>query len=136
MIWFFLLLSGFFSGILGAMGMGGGTILVPILTLFMGIDQHFAQGINLIVFIPLAIVAVVFHLKNRLIDFKAFLLLCIPAILSAALFANLSINIEKGTLRVVFGVFLIFISVFEFVYSVLKARHANKSKRFTEKLGI
>lgn len=134
MLWIYLVLSGLFSGVLGAMGMGGGTILVPVLTLFMGFEQHISQGINLVVFIPTAVLAVIFHIKNKLIDFKAFLLLIFPAIASAIVFANLAASVDKGVLRVVFGAFLICVGIFEFVMSILKTRQ--KNKKFTEKLGI
>lgn len=134
MFWLFLVLAGFLSGILGGMGMGGGTILVPILTIFMGIGQHLAQAVNLVVFIPTAIVAVIFHLKNKLIDFKLFLLLCIPAIVSAVLFSFLALKIDKQVLKIIFGVFLICVGVFEFVISIIKFRR--KKQTFTEKLGI
>ena len=46
-------LSGIFSGI----GMGGGTILIFLLTTFAGLEQHIAQATNLIYFIPTAIPA-------------------------------------------------------------------------------
>ena len=48
------LLAGFFSGMLGGMGMGGGTILIPALTILFGVEQHIAQATNLIAFLPMA----------------------------------------------------------------------------------
>lgn len=64
------IIAGFISGALGAMGFGGGGILILYLTLFKNTSQLTAQGINLIFFIPSAIVAVLKHKKNKLIDFK------------------------------------------------------------------
>ena len=55
------------SGIVGGMGMGGGTLLIPVLTIFFKFNQQNAQGINLLVFIPMSIVAVIIHMKNNLI---------------------------------------------------------------------
>ena len=55
---------GFFAGIIGGMGMGGGTLLIPILTIFLSFEQKNAQAINLLVFIPMAIVALIIHFKN------------------------------------------------------------------------
>ena len=40
------------SGIIGGMGRGGGTLLIPILTIFLSFEQKSAQAINLLVFIP------------------------------------------------------------------------------------
>ena len=47
------------------MGMGGGTILILLLSLFMGVDQHIAQATNLVFFIPTAIGAIVIGIKNK-----------------------------------------------------------------------
>ena len=58
--------SGLFSGI----GMGGGTILILLLTTISGIEQHIAQATNLIYFIPTAISAIIANYKNKIIDFK------------------------------------------------------------------
>ena len=54
-------LSGIFSGI----GMGGGTILIFLLTTFAGLEQHIAQATNLIYFIPTAISAIIVNYKNK-----------------------------------------------------------------------
>ncbi|MGB9679340.1 MAG: sulfite exporter TauE/SafE family protein, partial [Thermoanaerobacteraceae bacterium] len=45
-----LFFIGILSGIIGGMGLGGGTILIPALTIFAGIEQHLAQSINLLSF--------------------------------------------------------------------------------------
>ena len=54
-------LSGIFSGI----GMGGGTILIFLLTTFAGLEQHIAQATNLIYFIPTAISAIIVNYRNK-----------------------------------------------------------------------
>ena len=58
------ILIGLLSGIISGMGIGGGTLLIPALTVFMKHSQIDAQMINLIYFIPTALFAVIFHLKN------------------------------------------------------------------------
>ena len=67
-IWF--LIAGVVSGVIAGMGMGGGTLLIPILTIFLNLEQRLAQGINLIVFVPMSIFAIIIHCKNKLIDFR------------------------------------------------------------------
>ena len=64
------ILAGFISGALGAMGFGGGGILILYLTLYKNLPQLTAQGINLVFFIPSAVIALIKHKKNNLIDFK------------------------------------------------------------------
>ena len=64
------ILIGGISGIVSAMGMGGGTILILCLSLFLGKDQHIAQGANLVFFIPTSIVAIIMNIKHKLIKWK------------------------------------------------------------------
>ena len=58
------ILIGIVSGIISGTGMGGGTILIFLLSFLMGIEQHIAQATNLIFFVPTAIVAIIVNLNN------------------------------------------------------------------------
>jgi uncharacterized membrane protein YfcA len=69
------IIAGFLAGILGAMGFGGGGVLVVFLTLFLDKDQTVAQGINLVFFIPCAIIALIVYSKKKLVEWK----IAIPA---------------------------------------------------------
>ncbi|MFA7411676.1 MAG: TSUP family transporter, partial [Tissierellaceae bacterium] len=60
-----LALIGFFSGMIGGMGIGGGAILIPALVILHGIEQQEAQGVNLVVFLPVALTALVIHHKKE-----------------------------------------------------------------------
>ena len=57
---FLLILFGFLSGVVGGMGMGGGTLLVPLLS-FSDMPQKAAQSANLVSFLPMCCVALIFH---------------------------------------------------------------------------
>ena len=59
------LIAGFFAGLLGGMGMGGGTILIPALTVLLGVEQHVAQATNLIAFLPMAAFTLNVQKKKR-----------------------------------------------------------------------
>jgi len=111
---FFLwwILFGLFSGVAGGMGMGGGTLLVPLLTLIGGLDQHIAQGINLLVFLPTGLVALILHIKNKLVDFKLFFSIAPIAILTAIGASLLALNFKSELLGHLFGGFLVFIGLF------------------------
>lgn len=67
---FLLIVFGFLSGIAASMGLGGGTILILFLTLFLQIKQQTAQAINLLFFIPIGLVSIFFHIRNKLIETK------------------------------------------------------------------
>ena len=100
-------LAGFLTGILSAWGIGGGTLLLLVMTLFLGVDQITAQGINLLYFIPTAAMALVQHRKNGLLDAPV-LHSAIPGGLpAAALGACLATAVDVSALKKPFGVFLL-----------------------------
>lgn len=113
------ILIGIVSGIVSGTGMGGGTILIFLLTFFMGIEQHKAQATNLIFFIPTSIIAIFVNWKNKNIDFKLAILISIFGILGAILGANLSLYTNVSVLKKCFGIFLAIVAINE-IYSIVK----------------
>ena len=107
------IISGLLSGIISGMGIGGGTILIPALTMFLDIDQHRAQGINLLFFIPTAIVAVLLHKKNGNLQFKTALPLLLWGVAGAATGSFLAINLNQKILKKLFGIFLFAMGSYE-----------------------
>lgn len=108
------LLAGIAGGFLGGMGMGGGTVLIPLLTIFFKCNGHLSQAVNLISFIPMAVVALIFHLKNNLVEKKGILFIIIPATVFAVLGSILSAKLDGELLSKIFGGFLIGLSVIQF----------------------
>lgn len=106
-------IAGITSGILGAMGFGGGGILILYLTMYKDIPQLKAQGINLIFFIPSAILALIFHNKNRLIDRKAAIPLICYGLIGLALGYTLIKYIPENIISKIFSVVLITVGVKE-----------------------
>ena len=105
--WLLPLLVGFGTGILSAWGVGGGTLLLLVMTLFLGVDQTTAQGINLLYFLPTAGAGLFFHHKNNLLDKKA-LKAAVPAgMVAAATAAWLATSVDVELLRKPFGLFLL-----------------------------
>ncbi|WP_250674026.1 sulfite exporter TauE/SafE family protein [Paraclostridium ghonii] len=108
-----LVILGFISGIIGGMGMGGGTILIPALILFANIDPKIAQSINLLSSIPMSIFALIIHIKNKNVIFKLVIPIALFGILGAICGSFLATYISSEILRKVFGVFLLIIGVLE-----------------------
>lgn len=125
---FGLFLSGLISGVLGGMGMGGGTVLIPVLTIFMGIKQHEAQAFNLISFIPMAAVSLFIHAKNGRVEKKGLLWIIIPAIVFSALGGALSFLADEEFLKRFFGGFLCALSVLEFFSQNLNGKNENNNR--------
>ncbi len=114
-MWYLYIIFGFLSGVVGAMGMGGGTLLIPLLTIFSDVSQVLAQGYNLIAFLPMSLIAILIHMKNKLIEPK-YLWLLIPSGVVFAVVGSILANLIKGgVLKVLFGIFLIVLSIFQFV---------------------
>jgi len=115
-----LSIIGFFSGIVSGMGIGGGTILIPALIIFTSLNQQQAQSVNLFTFIPIAIVAVITHFKNKNIEIKIWLPLTLTGIVGAIIGSKLAINLPSNLLRKLFGVFLFSMSIYQFFYKEKK----------------
>ena len=77
-------LCGLGASVISAWGVGGGTLLLLVMTLFLGVDQRTAQGINLLFFLPTAASALVCHAKGGYLD-KPTLKTAVPAAVAAAL---------------------------------------------------
>ena len=107
------LVFGAISGIVAALGMGGGTILILLLSLFTGLQQHLIQGTNLVVFIPTSITAIYMNVKHKTIDYKLSIIFIVFGIIGAIIGSLLSFKFESQTLKKFFGIFLVFIAIFE-----------------------
>ena len=106
-------LAGFFTGILSGFGVGGGTLLLVYMTAVAGLDQHLAQGINLLYFLPAGLLALPSHIKNGYVE-KAALVPAIAAGLGCAgLTAWLATGLEVGVLRKCCGGFLVLVGLWE-----------------------
>lgn len=110
-----LILFGILSGIIGGMGMGGGTILIPILTIFLSLPQKQAQGLNLICFLFLAIPALLIHFKNKMIETRYLWLIILSGVLFCVLGSFLANYINSKILKICFGIFLVLLSIWEFI---------------------
>ena len=102
---------GFFAGILtGIMGIGGGVVLVPMMVLLLGVQQHLAQGISMLVIIPTVLVAI-FKLRNsHLFQFRMALLLAAGSMLGSLISSNLVQQIDGAILKRIFGILVIYSS--------------------------
>ena len=121
------ILIGLISGTVAALGMGGGTVLILLFSIFSDYDQHLIQGTNLIFFIPTSIVAIYMNIKNKTIDFKISKLIIFAGILGAIIGSFLSFKFDSKVLRKFFGIFLLFIAALE-IYSLIKQYKQDKKE--------
>ena len=128
---------GIVSGTVAALGMGGGTILIMLLNIFTKLNQHLIQGINLIFFIPTAIVSIYLNIKNKIIDYKISAIIIIFGIIGAVVGANISFKINSQNLKKYFGYFLLLIAILEtfqfFKKYILIKKEDNNSDKLDKK---
>jgi hypothetical protein len=102
----------FFGGISsGLLGIGGGSVMVPIMVLAMNIPMHITAATSMFTMIFTSTSGVIKHFSLDNIDFKFALLLVLGTIFGAQLGAYASKRISSVNLRRVFGVVLILVSI-------------------------
>lgn len=97
-----------------------------MLTAFLKVEQHMAQGANLIFFIPTCITAIIVNMKHKNINYKVAIPVIITGIIGAVIGAKLSVNMPIKKLRKCFGIFLALVAINE-IYS-LKKEYINSKK--------
>lgn len=125
-----LIVFGLIGGLLGGMGMGGGTLLIPLLTIGLNLTQQTSQAINLLAFLPMSVVALIIHFKNGLVNFKTAIPIALSGVISSVAGAFLANNINSVSLRIWFGVFLVVVGILE-IYSlwIFKADNNDDNKK-------
>ncbi|QNL45918.1 sulfite exporter TauE/SafE family protein [Oscillibacter hominis] len=107
--WVLPVLCGAFTGMVSSWGIGGGTLLLLLMTLFLDVPQQTAQGINLLFFLPTAAAALYSHWKNDFLD-KPTIRAAAPWGVAAALAcAWIATAVEVELLRKPFGLFLLYV---------------------------
>ncbi|MEE0928566.1 MAG: TSUP family transporter [Acutalibacteraceae bacterium] len=114
------MIAGFLSGIIGAMGLGGGAVLLIYLTLFGGVDQLKAQGINLLFFIPIAVVSVIIYAFKKQIKWKTVLLFSAAGLAGAAAGVFISEAVGSSILGKIFGGILIAAGIWQAISAFKK----------------
>ena len=100
-------------GILLGMGVGGGKLLIPALVLLLGITQQTAQGTTLAVFLPISLIAIFTHIKEKNISYKLALYLIVGSVVGAFIGAKVAATIETEHLRKIYGGFMLLLGAYE-----------------------
>ncbi len=119
---------GFASGIFGGLGMGGGTLLIPLLNIFLGLDQKLCQGINLVSFLVMALFSLIIHFKNGYVQTKGIFYIIISGLALSLLGSFLAGALPSEILKISFGVFLCILSVVQFAQTISRKGKKDKNK--------
>ena len=105
--WLIPFLCGLGASVLSAWGVGGGTLLLLVMTLLLDVDQRTAQGINLLFFLPTAVSALICHARGGYLDKPTLKNAVPPAVAAALAGAWIATALDVELLRRPFGVYLL-----------------------------
>lgn len=110
------LIAGFLSGIIGAMGLGGGAVLIIYLSIFTSTEQLTAQGINLLFFIPIGTLAVIIYSIRKQINWKTIMPLAFGGIIGSVSGIFIAKILGGNMTAKLFGAFLILLGLKELFF--------------------
>lgn len=110
----------FFTGIFASLGLGGGMVLIIYLTVFAEVSQLNAQGINLIFFIPIAVMSLYKHHKNHLVEWQKIVPILITGSVFVVIFSLIANNTDNRILQKMFGGFVVIAGLKELFYKKKK----------------
>ena len=113
MKWLIIITAGVLSGAAASLGIGGGGILIIFLTLIFNTDQLISQGINLLFFIPIAVISIVIYAKQGLIKFKNIIPIVVFGLLGVAVGMPIATLMGDSMLRKIFGIVLAALGIVE-----------------------
>ena len=118
--WLFIVGFSCFLGFLSGLGVGGGSLLILWLTLVVNMPQNLARSINLLFFIPCAIITSFFRWKQGAISIKKILPAIVGGCITAAIFSIVSKKIDIFLLKKFFGILLLCTGMRELFYKTKK----------------
>jgi len=106
------IVGGFGAGFLsGTIGIGGGLLFVPTMTVGLRLSQAIAQGTSLLAIIPTAIVGGFTHIRNRNVVFEPAVLMGGGGVVGAIIGALVAVEVPGPFLARIWGAFLVFSAV-------------------------
>lgn len=111
-----VLIVGTAMGFLTGLGIGGGSLLILWLTMVVGMDSAVSRAINLLFFLPSAVIACFFRWRQGLIPWKKIFPAIAAGTISAALFSWLGVRMDVTLLKKLFGGLLILTGLREIFY--------------------
>jgi hypothetical protein len=135
--WWFFILLGICAGVLsGALGLGAGIILVPTLVLLCECKQKSAQGMALVVMVPMVLVGALRYWKNPEVDMNGAVigLIILGALAGVLAGTELASKLPGHILRKVFAAVLLLVAVKMFVGSTRPKRHGPDESLTSQKI--
>lgn len=116
-----LIAGGFIAGFLaGTIGIGGGSVFVPTMTIGLGVSQAVAQGTSLVAIVPTAVVSTITHLREGNVLREAALWMGGGGVFGGIIGALIAVEVPGPILARVWGAFLVF-TAYRLLVQVLRA---------------
>jgi len=109
-------------GFLAGLGVGGGSLLMLWLTTVVNMEYADARTVNLLFFLPTALITSLFHKKQGSLDIRKVLPAILFACIAAAVFSYIGKAMDTGLLKKLFGGILILTGLRELFYRPRKAK--------------
>lgn len=116
------LTAGIVLGTLAGMGVGGGSLLILWLTLVLGMEHSAARTVNLLFFLPSAVISSLFRWKQGTLQYRKVIQAVLTGVVAAALFSLLGQRIDVSRIRKLFGLLLLITGVRELFYRPRKVK--------------
>lgn len=116
------LVVGTVLGFLSGLGIGGGSLLILWLTLVLGTAPAEARALNLLFFLPCAMIACLMRLRQKTLKIKPLIPAVLAGCLSAVLFSRIGAAIDTEILKKIFGIILLATGIRELFYFRRKVR--------------
>lgn len=115
-------LVGTVLGFLSGLGIGGGSLLMLWLTAVVAMPQEEARAVNLLFFLPTALICSLFRRKQGKLEKNAVLPAALTGCIAAGVCAFLAPKLDTGLLRKLFGGLLLLTGIKELCYRPRKVR--------------
>lgn len=109
-------------GFLSGLGIGGGSLLILWLTAVLAMDPAVARGINLLFFVPAALISCTLRIKRRTLSFRPLIPAIISGSIAASIFSWISTFLDTDVLKKAFGIMLLCAGLRELFYRPRNAR--------------
>jgi len=120
---------GFAAGVLGSiLGLGGGIIVVPVLT-FFGYSPTLAASTSLFAAFSNAVASTISYTRQKRIQFSIGLKLGLLSIPGTILGAYISSEITPSLFKILFGLVLIVSAIYIFINRKIESKQRNQSKQ-------
>ena len=118
-----MLLTGILAGFLGSMlGVGGGVVIVPFLTLFFGINIKLAIAASLMSIIATSMVSSSIYIEKKMIDYRLAIIMLPLIIIGSFTGAQITVRAPQRIIEIIFSILLIYTSI-----TILRGKKPSKN---------